>query len=82
MEFLRVLNLWAQFWRVSQGVATEFFSLSDSEFNSLSDSEKKMVWRLGAGGARNDYRLVWHLKIPKIFKISPILASNKILDPH
>ena len=82
MELLRVLNLWAQFWRVSQGASTEIFSLSDSKFNSLPDSIKKLLARRGAGGGGNDNRLVWHLKILKIFKISPILASNKILGPH
>ena len=82
MELLRVLNLWAQFWRVSQGVAAKIFCLSDAEFNSLLDSIKKLVARRGAGGGRNDNRLVWHLKILKIFKIWPILASNKILGPH
>ena len=64
------------------GASTEIFSSYDSEFNSLLDSIKKLVARRGAGGGRNDNRLVWHLKILKIFKISPILASNKILGPH
>ena len=76
MEFLRVLNLWAQFWSVSQGVSTEFFSLSDSKFNSLQDSVKKSVARRGAGGGRNDYRLVCYLKILKIFKISQKALKN------
>ena len=56
MEFLRVPNLRAQFWRVSQGVSAKIFCLSDAEFNSLSDSVKKSVGRRGAGGGRNDNR--------------------------
>ena len=82
MEFQRVLNLWPWIWKVPPSATFEIFSSSDSEFNSLSDSEKKLIGGGRTGGGRNDNRLVWHLKILKIFKISPILASNKILGPH
>ena len=65
-----------------QGASTEIFSSSNSEFNFLSDSEKKLLGGVWTGGARINNRSVGHLKMLKILELSLILAFYNIFGPQ
>ena len=65
-----------------QGASTKIFSSSDSEFNFVSDSEKKLLGGVWTGGARIDNRSVGHLEMLKILEPSPIVTFYNIFGPQ